>query len=202
MINLLPPETRENIMYARRNTKLLRWSFALLAGIGGIVAVVLVGYFFINQNTKNINRQVELAHEELKVQKLEETQKRVEDISGSLKLVTQVLSKQILFSELLRQAGSVMPSGSSLGALNINKLQGGIDLQVVAKDYQTATQVQVNLQDPNNKIFEKVDIVAISCGNASAQAGYPCTGTYRALFAKNNPFSFLTSTAPATGGSQ
>lgn len=199
MINLLPPDTREAIMYARRNTRLLHWSLALLAGIAGMVAIVVFGFFYIDQNTKNINQQVELARQELKVQKLEETQKRVEDLSGSLKLVTQVLSKQILFSELLQQVGAVMPSGSSLGGLNISKVQGGIDLQAVSRDYQTASQVQVNLQDPNNKLFEKVDILSINCGSQPAQSAYPCTGTYRASFTKNNPFLLLSSN-PSTGG--
>lgn len=191
MINLLPPETRENIMYARHNTKLLRWSAALAIGIVGIVTVVVFGFFYIDQNTKNINKQVDLAREELKIQKLDETQKRVEELSGSLKLVIQVLSKQILFSELLRQAGAVMPAGSSLASLNISKVSGGIDLQAVTKDYQTASQVQVNLQDQGNKIFEKVDILNIVCNAQSQTVAYPCTGSYRASFSKNNPFLFL-----------
>jgi hypothetical protein len=192
MINLLPSDFRENIMYARRNTKLLRWSFALLAGISGILLVVAFGYFYIDQNTKNVSKQVSLAQIQLEEQKLEETQKRVEEISNSFKLANQVLSKQILFSELLQQAGTAMPNGASLGSLSITKLSGGIDLQAVAVDYNTATQVQVNLQDPKNKIFEKVDIVGINCSSAVAQAGsYPCTGTYRALFAKQNPFAVL-----------
>lgn len=195
MINLLPPDIRENIMYARRNTRLLRWMFAVLMGTLGIALVTTFGLFYIDQNTKQVSKQVDQAHEELKIQNLEETQKRVEEISNSLKLATQVLSKQILFSELLKQTGAVMPNGSSLAGLSINKLQGGIDLQAVSKDYQTATQVQVNLQDPNNKIFDKVDIVSINCGGSQAQTTYPCTGTYRALFAKNNPFSFLSNSS-------
>jgi len=94
-------------------------------------------------------------------------------------------------SELLQQVGAVMPSGSSLSSLTVNKFEGGIDLSVQSKDYQTATQIQVNLQDPNNKIFDKVDIININCGASSPGSPYPCTGTYRALFAKENPFMFL-----------
>lgn len=197
MINLLPPETRQTILYARRNTKLLHWIMALLAGIAGIVVVVVVGHVFINENTKNISSQVDQAQAELKAQKLDETAKRVEDITGSLKLVNQVLSKQIVFSELLRQTGIVMPSGTSLANLTFSKLEGGMDLQVASKDYQTATQVQVNLSDPTNKIFEKVDIISITCGDAG-QGDYPCTGSYRALFAKDNPFTFIKPAAGAT----
>ncbi len=202
MINLLPPDTRQNLLFARRNTQLLRWSTALLVGIGGVVAVVAFGYFFIDQNTRNVSAQVEQARAELKAQKLEETQKKVEDISGSLKLVTQVLSKQILISDLLKQTGAVMPNGSSLAGLSLSKIQGGIDLQAVSKDYQTGTQVQVNLQDPKNKLFDKVDIISVTCtgqttGVTTLQS-YPCTGTYRARFVKDNPFLLL----KPTGGTK
>jgi len=192
MINLLPLQIRDNILYARRNTKLMHWAIAMLMGIAGVAIVAVVGHFYIDQNTQNIKHQAEQAQAELKELKLEETQKRVESISSSLKLVTQVLSKQILMSELIQQIGAVMPAGTSLSSLSVNKIEGGIDLTVLSKNYQTASQVQLNLQDPNNKIFEKVDILGINCSNAtSATNGYPCSGTYRALFAKENPFLFL-----------
>jgi hypothetical protein len=82
-----------------------------------------------------------------------------------------------------------MPKGASLATLSIEQLTGGIDLQVAASDYQTASQVQVNLQDPNNKLFDKVDIVSISCGGIDKT--YPCTGNYRASYTSSNPFLFL-----------
>ena len=73
---------------------------------------------------------------------------------------------------------------------------GGIDLNAVTKDYQTATQVQLNLQDPKNKIFDKADILNITCSSSNpADPSYPCTISLKALFAKNNPFLFINSGA-------
>ncbi|HTE57220.1 MAG TPA: hypothetical protein VK694_00595 [Verrucomicrobiae bacterium] len=192
MINLLPPQTRDDIMYARRNTRLLHWIFAILVGIAGLALVVAFGYFYIHQNIQNVTRQVELSKQELKDQKLDETQKQVEEISNNFKLVQQVLSKQILFSGLIKQIGAAMPAGTQLSSLSLNKPQGGLDLQIASTNYQTATQVQVNLQDPANKIFEKVDIISVNC-NPAPQNKYACVGTYRALFAKENPFYLLNS---------
>lgn len=204
MINLLPPEMRENTSYARRNTKLLRWVFALGAIIASIFVIVIFGLLYINQSSKSYAAQIEQTRQQLKVQKLEETQKRVESISGSIKLAVQVLSKQVLFSSLLKQIGSAIPEGAVLTGLSINKLQGGIDLTAAATDYNTATQVQVNLQDPKNKIFDKADIVGVQCSAASGtnantgqstatqlDTAYPCKITIRALFSQNNPFLFI-----------
>jgi len=193
MINLLPSESKTSIIYARRNSILLKWIMATLAGIAGIVIVIIIGYLFINQSMKTYAGEVESSKQQLRKEKVDETKKRTDEISGSIKLALQVLSKQVIFSELLRQIGAVMPPGASLQNLSIAKLEGGIDLQAVATDYQTASQVQVNLQDPANKIFEKADIVNITCASEPAKgtsSQYPCQIIIRALFNKNSPYVF------------
>lgn len=190
MINLLPPQIREDVSYAQRNTHLLRWVTSMLLGFICICAIVVFGLLYINQTSKNTQNQIAAAQSQLKEQKLEDTQKRIEDISSGLKLTVQVLSREVLFSKLLQQIGSAMPANTALTSLSINKLQGGIDLNAKATDYQSATQVQVNLQDPKNKIFSKADIVSINCSNATSDGNYPCTVSIRALFSKDNTFLF------------
>ncbi len=212
MINLLPPEVREDLIFARRNTQLLRWVIAMILVIIAIFVVVIVGQLYIDQSSKSYRTQIEQTQNELKVQKLEETQKKVENISGSLKLAIQVLSRQLLFSSILKQIGAAMPEGSVLTGLSITKVEGGIDLTAAARDYSTATQVQLNLQDANNKIFEKADILNVQCAGAETSSTnqntgqstanpldtlYPCKISIRALFAKNNPFLFINN---QTGG--
>ncbi|MDB5163510.1 MAG: hypothetical protein JWS12_127 [Candidatus Saccharibacteria bacterium] len=190
MINLLPPVVKEDIAYARRNSRLLRYiGFGCLA-ILGVGIIILFGYIFINNSIVDYHKQVAESQSNLKAQKLDETQAKVESISGDLKLIVQVLGKEVLFSKLIKQIGSVMPAKSVLSNIEISKVQGGIDLTASAKDYETATQVQVNLQDPANKLFDKVDLIAVTCGSNNNPA-YPCTVTLRALFTKNNPFLFI-----------
>jgi Tfp pilus assembly protein PilN len=189
MINLLPTNERENLMYARRNTKLFRACIAI-----GIVILVMLftwgaGYFYLSSTVKSYNKDVEQKRASLQAQKLEETETRIEDFTGSLKLIEQVLSKQILFSELFQQIGAIMPQGTVLSSMEISKVEGGIDLVAKARNYNDGTQVQVNLEDPENKLFSKVDIIAVSCNDAGST--YPCTVTLRALFAPNNPFLFI-----------
>lgn len=195
MINLLPSEIKENTLYAHRNTKLRRWCFVMIIAIAGIVAIVLFGQLYIDQAIGSYAAQSQAAQDELKSQKLDETQKQVSDISSSLQLVVQVLSREILFSKLINQIGATIPTGAALADLSISKIQGGIDLRFNSSDYQTATQVQLNLQDPANKIFDKADIVSISCASTgAADPRYPCQVSIRAQFAQNNPFLFINST--------
>lgn len=197
MINLLPPDLKDTLLYARRNRMMVKWVSAFFIGIVGIGAVILVGSIYINQSTKDYKIGVERQKAQLAAQKLDETKKRTEDISTSTKLAFQVLSRQVLFSELLRQVGAVMPSGAALQSLSISKLEGALDLQIIAADYQTGTQAQVNLADPQNKIFDKADIVSITCTAASPNATtddrYPCQVSIRALFSKDSTFLFTNS---------
>lgn len=196
MINLLPSDVKESFAYARRNTALRKWCIALFVSILAIAGIVLAGQVYMQRSINTYAVQVQQGQEQLEDQKLTETQTKVRDLTNSLKLVVQVLSREILFSKLLRQIGAALPNGAVLTDLSINDIQGGLDLRASATDYQTATQVQLNLQDPNNKIFEKADILNVQCtegatANNTASANYPCTLQIRALFASNNPFSFI-----------
>ena len=89
-----------------------------------------------------------------------------------------------------------MPDGTVITSHSTNQLAEGTELIERAKDYNTASQVQLNLQDPNNKIFEKADIVSTECSSTPTtdnlvETTYPCKVTVRALFAKNNSFLFI-----------
>lgn len=203
MINLLPPETKQNIIFGRHNRRLVQWIGILFAAISGIVLLVFGGRWYIQHSVATLDTQVNQTRDQLKVQKLDETQARVEAISSNLKLVISVLSRQILFSKLIQQIGAALPANTALTNLQISKTQGGIDLSAVAADYQAATQIQVNLQDANNKIFEKADILNITCvapvalsttsaANPTVNNRYPCQVQVRALFSANNPYLFIT----------
>ncbi len=194
MINLLPNDVKQNYAYARQNSKLVKWSTTFIISILVVALIVVFGLFFMNQSINDLTGQNAQAQQDLKNQKLEETQKQVEDISSSLKLVVKVLSKEILFSKLINQIGTIMPPNTSLSNLKISSTQGAIDITALATSHNAASQVQVNLQDPANKIFDKADLVNITCSSkTSGSKRYPCTVTIRAEFAANNPFQFIDS---------
>jgi len=192
MINLMPPASKQDILYARRNAQLVKWMIATFIVTVGAFSIIVFGYLYLTQSTKTYAKQINDGQNRLREKKLEETQARVSDISGSIKLIDQVLSKNILFSKILRQVGAAVPSGTILTELNINKVEGGIDLTFEAIDYQTGSQIVLNLQDPDNKIFEQADIERISC-DAEVQANrtYLCEVSIRALFGDNSPYLFI-----------
>ncbi|MDL2341718.1 MAG: hypothetical protein QFB87_01400 [Patescibacteria group bacterium] len=194
MINLLPPQAKASYRYARRNVSLRSWLIALSLVLVGVGALVTFGLLDLQQQVNSYHHQVADAKATLDKDKLTETEQKVKDISSSLRLATQVLGSEVLFSKLITQIGAAMPPGSILAGLNINRTTGGLDLNANAKDYSTASQVQVNLSSSANKIFAKADIVTISCTTPKEQdkaVVYPCTVTLRALFNGNNQFLFV-----------
>ncbi len=193
MINLLPHEIKEDISYARRNTKLFHWLIAAVFALLGVILIVAAGLLFMQHSISQTNKQTTVAQDTLKIKKVDETQKKLEEISTNTKLVVDVLSKEILFSKLLRQIGSTLPSNTALKSLQIDKVQGGVQLNAGAKDFNAATQLQVNLQDPKNGVFEKADINSITCGAASTESagGLSCDVNLRALFSKDKSFTYL-----------
>ena len=196
MINLLPPDVKSSYRYARRNVSLRRWLFAFAVAFVGLGIISTYGLLSIKQSTNHYTKQIASSQQLFTTEKFSQTQTQVQDISNSFRLVVQVLGQEVLFSQLLKQIAATIPSNANLTGLNINQTQGAIDISAITTDYNTATQVQVNLADPANKIFSKADIVSITCGNVNAlNPKYPCTINIRALFATNNPFLFVNSKA-------
>ncbi len=200
MINLLPPDVKQTYHYARRNVRLVRWMTAVGFALVGLAGISIGGQWYLEQSVKQYAEQVSAAEATLKKQDQANVEKQVQDISNNLKLAVQVLSKEVLFSELLKQLAVVTPTDAKLSNLAISKIQGAVDISASTTDYKAATQLQLNLADPANKIFSKADIVSISCSTAAASADplqgkYPCTVLVRALFATNNPFLFINGTS-------
>jgi type IV pilus assembly PilN-like protein len=191
MINLLPPDIKEAYRYGRRNRALLHWITSIVFCLAGAVALTTGGYLYLQHTINENQRQVSDSQQQLKDQNQADVQKQVTAISNNLKLATQVLSKEILFSELLKRLAAVTPRDTILTGLSITQIQGSVDISAQTTDYPAATQLQTNLADPKNQIFSKADIETISCGGSSNNASYPCSVTIRALFAANNPFLFI-----------
>jgi hypothetical protein len=190
MINLLPPEHKQAYLFARRNSVVVRAITGLTVGLAVLLLVIVGSLWFIQQETENFKNSISSTKADLKEQDEAATIARVQDISNSLKLVVSVLDQEVLFSELLRQVGTAMPSGTVLRNLSINSdLTGALDLDAGAVNYNSASQVQINLKDPKNQVFKSADIVSITCDGTDP--AYPCTVSLRAEFSNDSAFMLL-----------
>jgi len=191
MINLLPPDYAASIRYGRQNTKLLGWLAGLVGAILVLVIILFVGWIYMNQEAKDLQKGIDATYQQLQSQNLSKVQADAKEITGDINVIDKVLSQEIQFSGLIQSIGSYMPPGAVLGTLSLSdKVTGSIDLSANTKDYASAAQVAVNLSDPKDELFSKVDIINISCDSA-AQKTYKCSSTFRALFSKTAQTKFL-----------
>lgn len=114
MINLLPTDIKQDVMYARRNTILRHWIIGMTIALLVLALIIAGGLLYMKKSVKDYTVQVENSRQALKSQDLEQIQKDLADISTNTKLAVDVLSREILFSKLLRQIGSALPSGTQL----------------------------------------------------------------------------------------
>lgn len=197
MINLLPPIYSQAMRTGRANNRLRFWLLGVILATGGLVLIITVSWLIINHQINRLSGSTKSINQQLQSQNLNSIQKQAATINSNIKVINQVLGREIRFSELIQQIGGVLPSGTVLNSLSVSKVEGAIDLNVSAKDVASANQVAVNLSDPKNKLFDKIDIVSISCG--SDGKAYPCTGNFRALFSATAKKNFVNA---ATGASQ
>lgn len=190
MINLMPPDKKQAIIYARRNDHLVKWVIGVILAFLLLVVLISGGLFYLHQDSNRNLKQAEQINQELEDKKQEEIIARVNELSGNLKLTVDVLSSEVLFSKLLTEIGNVMPPGTVLSSLTLNsELAGGLDLEIQSVSYESGVQAQLNLVDEKNGIFEKADISSVQCGSSEPTV-YPCSSSIRVLFSDNNQ-SFL-----------
>ena len=200
MINLLPPDIKDTYRYARTNTRLMHWVVACGFAIVTLAVLSIGGLFYLDQTAKDYSKQASTLEASLKDQDEAATRTKVTEIGNNLKLTVDVLSKRVLYSQMLQHIATIIPNNAALTGLILTQGQSSLDVTADTADYTAATQLQVNLADSKNKLFTKADIVSITCApSEGAEAKrYPCTVVIRALFAKDNPFLF-TSTASRSG---
>lgn len=198
MINLLPTDYKQTLFYSKRNRTMSRWVIALLLALVFSLIIVGVGWLYLDQAVKREANDIEQTEAALKEQNIEETTAKVDEISNNTKLVLDVLSREILFSKLIRQLGAVLPPGTALESITLEGLEGGLTIQAFATNFNSASQIQVNLNDPENKIFKQADIETITCPQTSGQQStseetsiYPCTVRLKALFSDNTEYRYI-----------
>ncbi len=197
MINLLPPEYKQTLFYSKRNRTMSRWVVALLLALLFSLIIVGVGWIYLDQSVKREAKDVEQTEAALKEQNIDETTAKVEEISNNTKLVLNVLSREILFSKLIKQLGASLPPGTALESITLEGIEGGLTIQAFATNFNSASQIQVNLNDPENKIFKQADIETITCPTATAETSeqeqslYPCTVRLKALFSDNTEYRYI-----------
>ncbi len=191
MINLLPEKLKKDYVYARRNKVLRKYLVISIIGSAGLMLIATFGLILYKNNWNNNQSQINSIQNKLNSENIASTNTQITNFSNTFKLVTKVLSQEILFSKMITAIGASMPSDTALTGLSMNNTSTGINLTADASSYNTATQIQVNLSDPSKGLFKNVDIIAINNSGSTGNNNMPFTVSLRALFNNTNQFLLI-----------
>jgi HAMP domain-containing protein len=207
MINLMPDYLRQEVGYARRNYVLLKWLMAIGVAIIAVGLMTMFGQYYINRNTKSLQATAEITQTRINSQNLQETQADIQGLSNNFITITQLLKRQLLFSKMFVKIGGIIPQGAILRGITLSTTtSAAIDLNVIAANREAATLAFVNISDPTNGLFDKADLLSVSCSTVTAEtealsARYPCSAMIKVVIKTDSSFYFLNSLS-STGSSQ
>lgn len=201
MINLLPTDFKLDLLYGRRNAKLIKWVGMVWIVVFGVLLIALFGQFYISQSTTKLEKTLKQSQERIAVQNLEKNQTDLEALNNNFKITSQLLGKQILFSELFVKLGSTIPNDSVVSQIGLtDKIAGGegVVINIRAASNSAANQAFINISDPKNNLFDDADLLEITKvqSGASSQGDnfldqYPYSANIQAKFKANSNFIML-----------
>lgn len=190
MINLMPGEIKEQRSYGRKNVKLLKWTTQAVVLFSILLMAIILGLNVIYRAQKTSSNEKERLEKKYVNEKYDEIKKSYDEFSGNLTTVTQILSKQVLYSSLLQKIGSVIPPGATLNSISLAGTDNALDLNFSIANETLAPIIQVNLQDEKNKLFEKADIIQVSCQQEQNNTE-KCSTQLKAQYRKDATFLFI-----------
>jgi Tfp pilus assembly protein PilN len=180
MINLLPAERLIAMRLARSNSIFKRYIELTLLGMA-ILAVVIAGsYYYLNRQRQNIRQSVSL--NQAKIDELEPVQKKAEELSSTINTIAGLQSRDVKFSELLTNIGSLMPQGAVLTGLqfSLDDLKSPLVISAQIDTEQKAAVLRNNLA--SSELFSKAEIQTITQGDTTTAAGSPVTSSVNSAY--------------------
>lgn len=155
MINLMPPDVKEAVQYAYKNTLLVRAIIIILAVSASLAAVSFFGVIVVGNDEGNLEDAV--AQKEAQLETFQATIDEANDLANTIETIDTLIDQEEKFSVLLQQIGSLMPKGANLTALTLSNDRTQ-PVQIIAQtdSQEIATTLQNNLA--NSELFIGADI--------------------------------------------
>jgi len=189
VINLLPPDIKKETKFARINVALMQYLLLIIVVGVALSAIMIFGGRIVASNENSLEDNISL--EQDKAQELSSINDEARVPSEKIDTIGTLLAREIKFSDLLREIGSLMPKGSILTNLAISEESQDdpllLDASVVDED--TAAILRENLV--NSNLFTNADIVSITLSDTpnSGEDGqvYRFNAKFQAFFVDTSP---------------
>lgn len=171
MINLLPGDKKAEIMAARTNVLLVRYSTIILLALIFILGTMFFSYTLLGF-TKQRSEEI-IASNDLKANVYSGTKAQVDALSASLAQTKSLLDGEVLYSKVFVNIGRLMPANTVFDKLTLDNtsFEGS---PVTTKAYAKTSSDVLALRESFEKspIFRNVSFQTI-VESGSGVEGYP-----------------------------
>lgn len=172
MINLLPDDIKLSRKYAYRNFLIARYATFMGTVLISLIAMFGYGYISLNKTAATISKTADAKLED--VAKLSSVTSRAQSLSDTLKTTKILFDREVRFSTIIKQIGSVMPEGARLTSLSLTSDRTKpLTIEAELVDERQAITLKENIL--NSDYFEGADIQNISATDKKDSSG----NTYR-----------------------
>lgn len=179
MINLLPPDVKSSVRFAKINVVMLQYVIVIGVSIFGMVALMFYGRANLNSTQGDLEQAV--AEDLARVATLEEVNTEANELSATVSTIGTLLNQEVKFSFVIQEIGSIMPSGAVLSAIAISQdTTKPLRISVNIVEAETAGVLQQNLIESD--LFIGADILNVTKG---ASPTYSFSAELEAYY---NPF--------------
>ncbi len=148
MINILPPDLKEQITYSRRNVVARRYVFVLIFIILVTGSILTAIHWYADQQIAAYEAALEERTEE--ISQFENLETSVDTLNTQIDTIDTVLKQRPQFSILLADLAQVLPQGSYLNGISLSEeTDQPLQLTITAPSRDQAVRVrQALLQSP------------------------------------------------------
>jgi Tfp pilus assembly protein PilN len=173
MINLLPPDLKEQIKFAKMNRMALRYLRVVIAVVAVLGAIFAGSLYLVNQQTSGVATNV--ADSQQTIDSLNSSViPKAQDASNRLAAIQYVQSTQTHFSKVISDLASVLPEGVTIDSLTLDgNTKLPVTMSLTANTYDEALAVRNDLATSSRIAY--VDLESIAGQTASGITTYNVT---------------------------
>lgn len=160
MINLLPPDVKGSLKFARLNVSVIEYAILVIATTVSLIGILLFGHTLASREEVLLTNLVEdkranLSQYDDELAKAKALDKRIDTIEA-------LLEREIIFSKLLPAIGALVPPGANINGLELDTEDGNsLKINGQSTNQSGPSVFRENLAR-SEKLFTRADIVSIN----------------------------------------
>jgi Tfp pilus assembly protein PilN len=176
MINMLPPNTKQELRAARTNVTLLQYLLVLILAAGFIGSAVYGLQVYFSDTKENAEKLISLQGTP-QVDESQPVEVEAQAFRNNLLSARSILDSEIRYSEILLAIAAQLPEGVIIKEISLNRqaLDQPLKLNIFAKSTEAALKTESSFAE-RPQVFSGFSLQSLS-SSTSSDPEYPVTAS-------------------------